>query len=764
MSDSNFNPNDPFAGLDDHEQLEAGLAHFWIPDLVPAIRNLNLPPLVKFTTDSGDAATCRENSRAQSFEQWLANLKGGGNLSIDSCHIPDPDLCPVALDADSTMAMQLLADSITEPMPIVVTGHGFEQWHFLLTRDEIKRLFKGHNLIPDFKLSIEFKLDFLSGSQHRVLPGSRIKMHKKERGAGADGVYRFKQACALPVNPPSAIALLEKLLAAKRSAENVAYADFGNQDDTEEPIPHGTRHYVLRDLAWWLCQDRQIRGDEVIQFLNDFEHRHIAFAADHVPTPGHNEKLVATALKKIDKGRSPDDVREAKYFHLDKHNFLLSFKRMLACAGVSLAFNERNLKLEIKRQLDLFRPIKLDELDELKYHLQAVCRPYPNLRVINGEVKLTDKAGRELAVPRPWLIGDKAFKKLCRIVAHAESRDPVAVRLKEIEHEYKDIQIPDDFLLHSFREFFMSPTSDPDNDLAMQYIEPVIACGIVQRAWEPGSYWSHSAALIGDIGSGKSTYCQSWTIDPLTEWTENFNFLLEGKKMVDQLKGKVVIEDKEAKGIKRAIARDDPEAPHTALEAQVTTYRPLYDEDPVDFPHRHIIIITANHPDVIPKVNNAGNRRIIPAHIAGKRAGTDHRDAIIEGFKSGGLNKRLAAAMRMIKGRYQSMVGDIEKLMRKIGPEHSGVSETALGLIRNRVHPSPKEKDNGMEFYKIKEQCMRTPGEKGRQTQTHAKALADNKLAQALEHLEWRKRQVTTPSGHRVNRWFAPDNWDSVRE
>ena len=748
--------------------LEAGLAHFFNAN-IPAIRPLIYAPGKKYCYGSAEE---RETHRAASLDAWIGAVKAGKNIGFDAYDL-SADLVPATLDCDSLAAMSLVGETAKEKTPIVQSASGFEHWHFLLTQATFRRLFNGVRLIPDFPLEPEINLELLTGAQHRVMPGSRVRKIKPTAMPGADGLYRFKQAGPLYIDPPSIIALMEELLAALKTASTVRYGDFGGGPaDDAEPVKHGTRDNLIRDLAWWMAQDRQIKPEAVIAELELFEQRHIAWSADHVPTAGHIPKKVASALKKIDAWRKSDDERGASYYDLDKGNPIQSFANLLKCGGAELAMNQRELRLEIRRGDEPWRTIKAHEIAELRESLQALCRPRPEINVVKGAVVLPkDSRGETKPVPAPWRIGRDLFNDHANIAGLRNARDPVAERLDQLwretngGREFRGEPIADDYLLGgSARQFFLAANrGDPDNEAALNFLDAIIGCGIVIRALKPGAHWAFTPALIGPVGIGKSMYGECWTFNPEVEFSDSFTFMPRNEKhAAEQLIGKTIIELPEAQAINRALSKGQSDAVYAELARRKIAYRPPWAPAVIDYLYRFIFIITANYPHVVPQLEGAENRRVLPCPLVPIREGKDQVATMIDWMSNGDRDKRLAAALRLVReGQFDNMRDDIENLMKRLGKSHAAGDEILEELLRRKLKNAAAE---GMSLLEIKEKCMDGGTNNWHEDKIdtrHAAALTQNRMSRALDALGWRKVQ----KGRRKKRlWVPPDDWQEQCE
>lgn len=799
-------------------ELKDGLAPFFN---IPAIRPLWYDPGEKFCRATGAAETGREYRRVASLDEWLGHtarrdrIGRPNNIGFDACDLT-AELIPLTFDADSREAMELLSERIAEPMPVVRSGSGFRHYHFVLRQETFAKLFRGVDLIPDFKLIQAIKLELLSGTQHRVMPGSRVDKIKAGAMPGADGEYSFLRAGALPIDPPSAIALIQECLAelgaAKPRLEEVPKTDQAPADEAKpdkakpdltahdgglaegsgldykygswrakgDQVSEGGRNAAIYHLAHFLFRDRQIAFDEVKKEIIHITRRFEREANGDLYPEKELAATVRSALKAIDgeHGEKRDrdaGPRDAKYYYLDRHTPTPSFAKMLEAGGVRLAFNERDESIEIKRTGEAeFRQPETGELTGLQDELMGKCRPRPEFIIHKGELTIPDKnaAGGDKTPPAPWSMGNTLFANRAAAVALTDRRDPVALRLHEIERiskggrEWKGEPIPDDFLFRSIFQFFNPGDEGPDNLEAMKFIEPIIACGIVQNALTPGRKWSWTPALIGPAGIGKSTYAQSWTWDPETEFSDQYTLTPRDEQRAgEQAMGKVVVELPEAQAITRAMRKDANDAVFKGLVTRQAAWRRPYAKlANTPYLFRFVIIITANFRYVVPGQPGAKNRRVLPAHIEAKWAGKDNAEWIAVELGGEGKAMRLAQAIQWIKGgKWPAMINDIEKLMKRLGPSHMVVDELLMGLVLKRLSLLDDEMKNGLPLFEIVERCMpeEAHGIGTRRDTTHAGKLTQPRLANVLPEMDWKPGRRGR-SG--VHVWYPPADWQERRD
>lgn len=130
----------------------------------------------------------------------------------------------------------------------------------------------------------------------------------------------------------------------------------------------------------------------------------------------------------------------------------------------------------------------------------------------------------------------------------------------------------------------------------------VMFTAAVARVFEPGIKFDLVITLIGEQGTGKSTFFKklgrSWFSDTFTTF--------QGKEAFEQIQGVWILEMGELSGLRKA----DIEAVKSFISKSEDMFRPAYGRTVEVYPRQCIFVGTTNEPDFL--LDPTGNRRFIP--------------------------------------------------------------------------------------------------------------------------------------------------------
>lgn len=706
-----------------------------------------------------------------SYLDAAQRAEDGGNVGVD----PGPRIAIVDTDSAAADAKFKAAMPDLKPLLTIQSRDGF---HYYICAPEDQEMTALGVVQTQGGTALGEKVDVKSHNEgYCVGPGSTV--------AG----WRYK---CLEMNSdpkPEAGARLNPLrpVAAPLQAIDGGLSDAGGLTEEEDGslVSLGLRNSAIYNIAKYLFRDKQVSYEAVYGLIKTLTARFQADADGKPYAANHSEiaSTVRSALHAADgkKGElrpAGAGARDGAYFHLDKRNPRQSFKNLLAAAGIQMAFNERDESIEIKRAEDQeWRRVKSYEVSDIREEVESTCRPRPEFFISRGNLKVPDKdkAGRLVKPPEPWRMGVDIFKDRLQVAAGRDRRDPVLLRLHEIDRlseggrNWQGKPIEEDYLFRSVFQFFKPGEPGADNLEAMKYLDPIIGCGIVKSAMEPGCAWSFTPALIGPVGIGKSKYPTCWLWNPETEFSDKFNFTpRDDKQAAEQVIGKVIIELPEAQAINRALSREQSDAVYAELTRRKINYRrPYLRLANEEYLYRFIFIITCNYPNVIPRMPGADNRRILPAHLLPVHEGKANVVNMINMMASGDRDKRLAQSLRWVReGKFDNMIDAIESLMKRLGPDHEAGDDILEGLLMKKLYVNEGDMEDGVSLLQIKERCMQgqedTYGNK-RPDYSHAKELTQQRIVRCLTSptLGWERRRVGN-AGRR--RWFPPADWEERRK
>lgn len=130
--------------------------------------------------------------------------------------------------------------------------------------------------------------------------------------------------------------------------------------------------------------------------------------------------------------------------------------------------------------------------------------------------------------------------------------------------------------------------------------------GMARRCLEAGCKHDEMVVLVGPEGGLKSTFCQ-YLVPHERFFSDTFTFDSDRTKMVEQTRGKVLIEAAEM----NQLNGKNREHAKAMLSATCDQVRLSYRSDSVNYPRRFVFIGTSNSERVLPH-DPQGNRRFIP--------------------------------------------------------------------------------------------------------------------------------------------------------
>lgn len=458
-------------------------------------------------------------------------------------------------------------------------------------------------------------------------------------------------------------------------------------------VAHGNRHDVALRAAWQMAHNMAISEQAIIDLLHEFRERHFERQPNGEPYADDiDREKVAKGIAKIDKSRDPDlGERAAVYFSYSAENERRSFKNMLTAGGVEVGYNIFTEVPEIKRNGEAWRRVQKGEINSLRTELPSRVHAKPDMErdpdgggVVLTFPKLSGGRGQQLTAG--WKLSAPDFDSHLSGVTWADRRDPVALRLAEIESKYRDANnITGSFLMDAWRAWF---DAEGRYQEPAEFMLPLLACGIVIRNLiKPGAMHPMAPALIGKPGIGKSTMLRCIPFDPDTQFRDDYRFAKGGVEAAQahgqQYIGILVIELAEMEAFRRA----DQEAVQAAFSRQQVNFRRAWGRESNDpYLLRCVMAITSNLDDVIVKPAGVENRRILPVKLTAKFAGRENSDRVRESWTPEFRELIFAHAIHLVRsGKWDAMINPIEAAMKRLTPDHVRVDEVMAEALNESL-------------------------------------------------------------------------------
>ena len=149
-----------------------------------------------------------------------------------------------------------------------------------------------------------------------------------------------------------------------------------------------------------------------------------------------------------------------------------------------------------------------------------------------------------------------------------------------------------------FAKYAGAPDTEYNRTLSV-----LLLVALVRRVKEPGCKFDHVILFRGNQGTGKSTFFHELVGGP-EYFTDNFDFRLASKEVIEQTSGKWLIEAGEMKGMPQA----DIDHVRSLITRRVDRARLAFDPGVSnDYPRQFVVVGTAN--DKVILTDQAGNRR-----------------------------------------------------------------------------------------------------------------------------------------------------------
>jgi len=200
-----------------------------------------------------------------------------------------------------------------------------------------------------------------------------------------------------------------------------------------------------------------------------------------------------------------------------------------------------------------------------------------------------------------------------------------------------------------------------DNIYSREAIRKMLV-GAVARIFEPGKKFDLVLTLVGDQGTGKSTFIKklgkAWSSDTFTT--------VHGKESFEQIQGFWLIEIAELAGFRKA----EIEAVKHYISKQIDSFRPAYARCVETFHRQCVFFATTNNKDFLR--DPTGNRRFMPIDIHKYLA----KKSVFNDLLEDEVNQIWAEAVALYKAKEPLfLTADAEFIARDEQIKHSEVDE-----------------------------------------------------------------------------------------
>jgi len=222
-----------------------------------------------------------------------------------------------------------------------------------------------------------------------------------------------------------------------------------------------------------------------------------------------------------------------------------------------------------------------------------------------------------------------------------------------------------------------------DNIYTREAIRKTLVAAIA-RIYKPGTKYDLVLTLVGDQGTGKSTFVNKLGIG----WSSDTFMTVHGKDAFEQLQGAWLIEIAELSGLRKA----EVEAIKHFISKQEDTYRPAYARSTETYKRQCVFIGTTNNKGFLR--DPSGNRRFMPVDIRPMFA----TKSIFE-IETETIEQIWAEAKHLYKKKEKLYLGqEAEKIAKVEQGRHREIDERA-GLVHKYLNVLlPKNWDNMDEF------------------------------------------------------------------
>ena len=204
------------------------------------------------------------------------------------------------------------------------------------------------------------------------------------------------------------------------------------------------------------------------------------------------------------------------------------------------------------------------------------------------------------------LRSDKAIQKAINVTANDNQYNPILEHLESLvwDGETRIRTLMPRFLGTEESEFTLQVTL-------------LLMRAALRRLYEPGCKYDSIVCLVGEQGTGKSTFFRLLALKD--EWFSDDLKRLDDENVYRKLQGHWIIELSEMIATANARSIEDIKG---FLSRQKDTYKVPYDRYPKDYLRQCVFVGTTNSTQFLP-FDRSGNRRFIPIRVGAQKAQED---------------------------------------------------------------------------------------------------------------------------------------------
>ena len=204
------------------------------------------------------------------------------------------------------------------------------------------------------------------------------------------------------------------------------------------------------------------------------------------------------------------------------------------------------------------------------------------------------------------LRSDKAIQKAINVTANANQYNPILEHLESLEWDGEP----------RIRTLMPRYLGTEESEFTIQ-VTLLLMRAALRRLYEPGCKYDSIVCLVGEQGTGKSTFFRFLALKD--EWFSDDLKRLDDENVYRKLQGHWIIEMSEMLATANARSIEDIKA---FLSRQKDTYKIPYDRYPRDYLRQCIFVGTTNSSQFLP-FDRSGNRRFIPIRVDAQKAQED---------------------------------------------------------------------------------------------------------------------------------------------
>lgn len=212
-----------------------------------------------------------------------------------------------------------------------------------------------------------------------------------------------------------------------------------------------------------------------------------------------------------------------------------------------------------------------------------------------------------------------------------------------------------------------------------------VLVGAVARIMKPGVKFDYVLTLVGEQGTGKSTFIKKLA----QEWFSDTFMTVHGKEALEQIQGAWIIEMAELSGLRKA----EVEAVKHFITKQEDTFRPAYARSSETYLRQCIFVGTTNNKDFLR--DPSGNRRFIPVDVV---VGDIKKDVFVDLVESE-VNMIWAEAFEVYKQGEDLFMSTKANILAKSEQKKHSENDERVGIIEDYLNTKLPEDWNTMDIF-----------------------------------------------------------------